>query len=196
MKTILSISIALLISLTSFSQDKKTYGGIKVGTTLPGTIHVGALLEHNFNKNIAFEGEVLYNQKNLSLTGSTDQFENKNGTILDNTNLKYTMHYIQVPLNFKVSVGNKIRPYVMAGLAASFLIASSNNFPGKPVEQFYTRNVEFSYLGSVGVDYKPLFIEVRYNAGINSAVYNQPGYVSGKSNFYNRNLMISIGVKF
>jgi len=197
MKNLIAMSVVFLISVSLMAQDNKTMGGIKVGTTLPGTIHIGGLIDHSFTKNIGMVAEVLYNQKNVSLEGSTVIFTNANGKeIINSSELKYKMHYIQVPLSFRVTFGEKVKPYFMGGVAVSYLLSSSNNNPGKPHVAIETNNLETSYLASIGVDYKPVFIEVRYNAGINPAVHMDSRLVSGKSEFYNKNIMLSVGFKF
>lgn len=191
----LFLSIAILISFTAYSQDKETLAGLKVGTTLPGTIHGGFLIDHSFNKNIGFECEIIYNQKDVSLSDNKVSFYGANGSLqIQPSDLKYKMHYLQVPLNIKVTFGDKLKPYAMAGLAVGYLLSSSNNTVGTAAYPLKVNNIDWSYLASIGVDYKPIFIEVRYNGSFNPAVYSNNG---GRiENYYNKNLMISIGVKF
>jgi opacity protein-like surface antigen len=190
MKNLILVTVFALISFTSFAQKETLFGG-KVGVTLPGTVHAGFIMDHSFNKNFGFVGEVLFNQK-ITDVDTKVVFATTNCVPVKN-DLKYTMNYLQVPLSLKVTGGNKVKPYAMAGVAVGYLLASSNNAEGKPAYPIYDQNVEWSYLGSVGIDYKPIFIELRYNAGFNPAVKINNG--GRMEEYYNRNLMISVGFK-
>lgn len=189
----LVLIVILFSSLNLFAQDKETLLGVKVGATMPGTIHLGGILDHSFNKNIGMTAEVLFNQKKTDVPTNI-AFVDSRGSVINTKDLRYTFNYLQLPIGLKFSIGNKVKPYFNPGLAVGYLLTESSSAEGLPAFAIKHNNIEWSYFGGIGIDYKPIFIELRYNASINPSVtINNAGTIE---NYYNKSLMFSIGFKF
>ena len=128
---------------------------------------IGVQAELQIHKNVALGTNILYLRKGVNVETSDPLVFDVQGD------------YIEIPLYLKVSFGDKIKPYFMAGPSLGLLLKSEVevafggiNFTGdfKPV----LKNSEFSYLLAAGVEF-PIwignaFIEGRYLNGVQDMI--------------------------
>lgn len=180
MKRIIFILSFLLLSISTYSQDKN-YFGVKVGyinswLSAPGFssnlnyikrsgISLGVLYNRELTKALSFQPEILYSQKGYSYEGLTDAHGNQ---------ISYVNHIdvIEVPLLIKASLGGKVRPYLSTGFAPAFIVNET---------QKSNKSFDLGVLGSLGFDIPlsektKIFLELRINSGLLKA---QAGYNTG-----------------
>ena len=191
-KLILSIAF-LAYTINLFAQDDdNTTMGFKLGATLPGTVHGGFIIEKAFHKHMAIVGEVLYNQKDQNSEELI--FSDNSGNTIGFFSIKSKHHYAQLPISFKVMFGNKVKPYILGGLAFGYLLSSKTFYPSGMISGYKTNPIEWSYLGAIGVDILPVYIEARFNRSFNYILFED--YGSRKFGYYNQNIMLSVGARF
>jgi len=128
---------------------------------------IGVLAELQIHKNVSLGTNVLYLRKGVTV-------ETSDPMVFD-----VWAGYIEIPLYIKVSFGEEIRPYLMAGPSLGLLMNSEVdvefggiNFTGdfKPV----LKNSEFSVFFAAGVDVPVwighAFIQGRYAYGIQDVI--------------------------
>ncbi len=151
--------IFIIISSLSFSQDLSF--GIKGGVTNTyisnpvfysstdynhrNGVIVGGLINYSLNKNFSLQGEVLYSQKGYYHTG-VGLVPNPSGHYL------YNYNYIDVPVLFKMKFGDKVNPFLMAGVAPSFNVSVKQGFKDNLNGNDFVNKFDLGFVISGGAD--------------------------------------------
>jgi hypothetical protein len=131
---------------------------------------VGAVFELGISPNISFEAEPTYLQKGGTQMATTTD---------PNIDFKFT--FLEIPLFLKISVGEKIRPYVKAGPTIGFLLSSNAEgevggvVAGGPLQVYKAdlnnvlASTDFGFSvgagASLALGKKIFFLDGRYNIG-------------------------------
>ena len=95
--------------------------------------------------------------------------------ILNVENYIFNNSYLEIPVLAKYSIGNKVRPYLVAGPSMGFLLKA--DFGGNYMDDDYsanfhevTKKIDFSLVSGAGVSFRvglaTLFIESQYTLGL------------------------------
>lgn len=135
--------------------------------------HGGAFANWGLNELLSFQVEALYASKGYSYGGSfaTDEIGNPLGTY----EALQVVDYIETPLLLKLvpSIGDRVRPFFLGGLAPSFKVAEKFKTTGSLESSDDTDGFEGTDIGAtggVGVQIRTgpglSLIEARYTQGL------------------------------
>lgn len=171
------INFSFVNVLTDYSMSQSDNGTSNY-SSVPG-FHVGFGGEMEIHKNLHLAVELLYSHRSVHLKDTHWEFYS--------TNLDITHQDIELPIMLKYNFGGqKIYPFVSAGVSPSYLIQSSiqniegtytregEDFSLQPLSQIKTVELKnrfnYSVLFGGGISYKfglnYLVIETRYNVGM------------------------------
>ncbi|MGY5355179.1 porin family protein [Wenyingzhuangia sp. IMCC45467] len=157
--------VAALFSVVAFSQENKSYFGIKAGYNLSSLrngdvdnrngFHIGIYGEHEISEHTSFQPEVIYSQLGFK----------------DGANETVKMDYIQIPLMFK---GYIFKPlYVELGPQFGVNISKkeeTNLVFGTSTKTTEPNTFDWGINGGVGFAINPgITLGVRYYHGLSSA---------------------------
>jgi len=135
-------------------------------TTLPG-FAAGAVFDIRFSESIYAHIELMYMQKGGNIEEGTDPVNQPAGQI--------NLSSIEIPLLFKYTFGDKIKPYLVVGPSVGYNLNSDIefdltglNFKGDLDEVTETFDLGLTFGGGVQVpcDFGIIFLEGRYTHGL------------------------------
>ena len=153
----------------------------------------GGFVAYPLRSGLALQGELLYSMKGAKLE---IQGTDVNGNPVNTFTYSWTLHYLEVPLLVRASLGStwRVRPELSAGPTLGFKLSgryepapgdSHNLDDVKPVDVGFTAGVG-AVMGSGQLKYR---VEARYTSGF-SSIYD----VSGNIESINQAFSIMVGV--
>ncbi len=201
-------SILLLIIVLSFPLSQAfAQFGIKGGATLSSFdteitgngmsfeessdtkfgFQAGILYQHAINDMISIQPELLFTQK-----GGKDDV---NGGLES----KVTLSYVEVPvlLRFNVPIDGDIRPYLIAGPHAGYLLDAKDEYDGESEDiSDFLEDLNFGLTFGGGVQFGNFFVDARYDLGLSNVFdessIDEPFDITNKINGF----IITAGITF
>lgn len=170
---------------------------------------IGGLIEYSPFKNLSFVAEPMYIEK-----GTESEVELISLPGLD---MSFDVEYIEIPFLLKYSVGDKVRPYFLAGATLGIAINSSAKFDIGPLDLElglgdFTNSSDLAFTFGTGIsvavdELMILQLEAKYSFGINNLLRTGKTRISILDKFelidipddmryLNRGFQLLIGVSF
>jgi opacity protein-like surface antigen len=167
---------------------------------------IGGIFGVKFKDNMSLQLRPLYLQKGGTLTQDAPS-----------PDIDFNMSYLEIDISLKITTGDQLRPYIIAGPSLGFLLSAEIEFDSEGNKitgdiMDISKSTEFSLGVGAGLEYSLgsafVFLEGRYLFGLNNlnkggtVEFEYQGMVVGSENisaddeFKNRGFQIMAGLVF
>lgn len=186
-------NLLFILLFLPFVSEGQTIFGIKASGNISYTsgmwsrqsVSGGVFLEHVLTKHLSLREEGLFSQDGYSEekyfrpeilpSGDTSFY------IVGLKRIQYQINSIEIPVTLLYKIGNKIQPYIGAGVSGKFTVLSRSKINVSPQEEYYeditTAGFNFTIVNYLGVETTiketPVHVEIRHSLGLLDMVNNK-----------------------